>query len=94
VDARCCDGACAGFCQACNLTGHEGRCTVVPAGQPQGGRPPCPGADVCQGRCDGTSPDCRFPGGATSCTCPLLPPLSVAACDGTGHCATAAGVCL
>lgn len=33
-DGVCCNAACAGLCQACNLPGSIGVCTSVPAGQP------------------------------------------------------------
>jgi hypothetical protein len=31
VDGRCCDAACAGLCQSCNVTDSEGICSPVPA---------------------------------------------------------------
>jgi hypothetical protein len=33
VDGVCCDSVCAGICQACNVAGHIGACSPVPAGQ-------------------------------------------------------------
>jgi hypothetical protein len=33
VDGYCCNSACSGTCEACNLTSHEGTCTYIPNGQ-------------------------------------------------------------
>jgi hypothetical protein len=33
VDGYCCNSACGGTCEACNLTSHEGTCTYIPNGQ-------------------------------------------------------------
>jgi hypothetical protein len=51
VDGVCCDAACAGACDACNLPGKPGKCSPRPAGMM--GEPSCG-----LGACDGTSPDC------------------------------------
>lgn len=32
IDGFCCNSACSGTCQACNLTGSEGNCTNIPNG--------------------------------------------------------------
>ncbi len=39
VDGVCCDSSCDGSCNACNLAGLEGRCSLAPAGAI--GNPPC-----------------------------------------------------
>jgi MYXO-CTERM domain-containing protein len=56
VDGFCCDGLCAGQCEACDLTGGEGRCTPV-TGAPRGERPACEALDpdepCSQTECDG-----------------------------------------
>ena len=36
VDGVCCESACDGACQACNVPGTEGSCTAAPAGTPEG----------------------------------------------------------
>jgi hypothetical protein len=41
-DGYCCDADCSGQCQACNVSGHEGLCTLV-TGAPIGARSACPG---------------------------------------------------
>jgi hypothetical protein len=94
VDGVCCDSFCLGNCQACNLGG--GRCTTI-KGAPHGTRQ-CPSAGffVCDGTCDGSSPDCTFPGSSTLCGSPVClspPPTFKAAtfCDGAGHCVPANG---
>jgi hypothetical protein len=51
VDGVCCQTACSGTCQACNLPGTEGVCTPVPAGEPRPG--------TCE-RCDGDG-GCELP---------------------------------
>ncbi|MCY1022690.1 hypothetical protein [Pyxidicoccus sp. MSG2] len=37
VDGVCCQTACSGTCESCNLPGTEGLCTTVPAGEPRPG---------------------------------------------------------
>src|SRR5262249_23761521 len=48
VDGVCCNSACAGTCQACNLPSSSGTCSAIP----QGGtdtNPSCSGAQACDG---------------------------------------------
>jgi hypothetical protein len=47
VDGRCCNTACGGSCQACNVTGSVGTCTNVPAGTDPANE--CAGATTCNG---------------------------------------------
>jgi hypothetical protein len=56
-DAVCCNAACAGACDRCDLTNSRGTCTVSPLGDP--GSPACSGNYVC----DGTNATCP-----TNCT--------------------------
>jgi hypothetical protein len=56
VEGLCCSGSCAGACQACDLPGMEGTCSLLPSGAE--GSPSC-GEQVCSG----TSGSCH-----TRCT--------------------------
>lgn len=88
VDGVCCDAACNGQCQACDVS--VGVCTTL-TGMPHGNRPPCAtggfGFDACTSVCDGHDATmCTFPGsskpcGAQSCSGP--PPVlkSATVCD-------------
>ena len=90
VDGLCCNSACAGQCEACNVAGSAGTCTAV-AGDPRGGRPGC-GSDgtYCAGTCDGSRRDaCAYPGVSTECrtaACTAGVSTAQALCDGTGRC--------
>ena len=83
VDGRCCDGACDGTCEACDLPGQEGSCVAVPAmGDPDGECPTIPCDDYFVsfdplGRCfrHADVPD------------------AIAACNGMGACLDAATMC-
>jgi hypothetical protein len=55
VDGFCCNAACGGTCQACDLPGQLGTCSTVTGGAPHGARPPCRGSGTCTGLCDGKS---------------------------------------
>jgi hypothetical protein len=95
VDDVCCDGTCAGQCEACDLAGAPGTCSPV-NGPARGTRTPCPAGaagDPCGGRiCDsskstttcagyvGPEQECR-PG---SCADGVETP--AAWCDGAGSC--------
>jgi hypothetical protein len=85
VDGYCCDRACDGQCEACNVGGQEGRCSFV-SGSPVAPREACGGSGQCAGTCDGTAASCRYP--STSVICG-------ASCDGTcngaGACSSATG---
>ncbi|MDI1430434.1 hypothetical protein [Polyangium sorediatum] len=56
VDGACCNNACTGTCQACNVAGSVGTCTNIPAGQDDnfpasactGGHQSCDGNGVCK----------------------------------------------
>jgi hypothetical protein len=87
ADGVCCDKACNGQCEACDVTGASGTCTPV-TGPPHGTRTACTGSgSSCDGTCDGTNTtDCSYPSSSTICG---------AACDGhcngSGSCSAASG---
>lgn len=64
VDGVCCDTACAGQCEACDVPERLGTCSAV-RGEPHGERPPCGGAgSSCAGSCDGRNRAvCSYPDG-------------------------------
>ena len=96
VDGVCCDKACTGECEACDIAGAEGTCTAV-TGAPHGTRAKCSdgGGDVCMAlACDGSDHTkcAAYANGldvvckAASCASGTL--TSAAHCDGKGACAT------
>lgn len=91
VDGFCCDSACTGQCQACDVIGFNGTCTTVPAGQePHGGRVPCAGVSACAATCDGKNATaCAFPGRSKACGlafCRDGVATAASACNGAGTC--------
>src|SRR5690606_23974280 len=89
VDGVCCNSACTGQCEACNLPGQAGVCLPV-SGAPVGSRTPCAGDGVCGGVCDGTNRfACAYPGAGTECraaSCSESTATLAAYCDGAGSC--------
>ena len=72
ADGKCCDRACNGQCEACDVKGSEGKCSLV-TGTPHAPRSICPGDGSCAGKCNGSSTACTFADAKTICG---------AACDG------------
>ncbi len=89
VDGYCCDVACNGQCQACDIT--PGQCAQV-SGTPHGARTACSGSGACSGAC-GTQPTaCDYPSSTTSCgqqMCADSVETLATSCDGTGACSPA-----
>jgi len=71
-DGVCCDKACAGSCEACDITTALGTCTTLGANvTPHTGHTACTGTGTCGGKCDGTSTACAYSTaacGTPSCT--------------------------
>jgi hypothetical protein len=90
VDDRCCDSACDGVCQACNLAGSEGRCTPVPkdtdpANECEPQPPESCGRD---GMCDGAGA-CKKQAAGVMCGpggCDVATQHAPSTCDGMGVC--------
>lgn len=90
VDGTCCDRACNGQCEACNVTGVAGSCAPI-AGTPRGGRPACNAVgSTCGGTCNGADgASCAYPGAVTTCGSSCAgEKLTLSTCDGRGACAT------
>jgi hypothetical protein len=90
VDQRCCDNACAGQCEACDVEGHLGTCTAV-SGAPHGDRASCASdGSACAGACDGTNRTaCAYPGNSVQCrqaSCANAVAVLPAYCRGDGSC--------
>ena len=87
VDGLCCNSACSGSCQACDVT--PGTCTTLGLNAtPHPGHAPCVASDTtCAGKCSGTSATCSYPTSSTSCgsTC-TGSTLTPKACDSAGAC--------
>ncbi|MCA9644538.1 MAG: hypothetical protein KC492_27795, partial [Myxococcales bacterium] len=90
VDGFCCNSACNGQCEACDVGGQEGACTPV-SGAPHGTRPTCNSdGSACAGVCNGTDgASCFYAGNEVECRSPscssgiaTLP----GKCIGTGSC--------
>ena len=91
VDGVCCDRACNGQCEACDVPPSPGTCTAA-KGPPHGVRPACASVDPeCAGTCDGVKGDgCTYPGVATVCSaasCATGVAKLARTCAGDGSCA-------
>ncbi len=101
ADGVCCATSCTGQCQACNVSGHEGTCSPVPAGQPPAtGRTTCgpDAASTClrNGACDGAGA-CQNYGITAICAAPACNAAANAStaaskCDGNGNCVAPSSV--
>src|SRR5262249_50576959 len=91
VDGVCCDSACTGQCEACDLAGHVGVCSPA-TGAPHGARTACEtDGTACGGACNGARRDaCTFPASAVTCRAPSCVDggaTLAGQCLGDGHCA-------
>ncbi len=89
VDGVCCNTACNGQCEACDVSGSVGTCSPA-MGAPHGARPACAGSGACAGACDGTArANCGYPGSSTECraaSCAEGQATNRGTCDGMGGC--------
>jgi len=88
VDGTCCDRACEGQCEACNVTDHKGTCSPV-AGDPRNGRAACTAAGtLCGGTCNGLAgASCAYPSAVTLCASSCTGESFLGStCDGRGAC--------
>jgi hypothetical protein len=81
-DGVCCNAACDGACEACNLTSSVGRCSSI-VGVPPAGHPKCAGHTICGsagcvGTCDADS-QCEPSYRCFKGVC--YPPTAVATCN-------------
>jgi hypothetical protein len=88
VDGTCCNRACGGQCEACDVPGQLGVCAAV-AGTPHGARPACVSGDTtCGGRCNGLlAAECVYASAVTTCASSCSgTEVTTSTCDGTGGC--------
>ncbi|HEY0711135.1 MAG TPA: hypothetical protein VGF45_00555, partial [Polyangia bacterium] len=90
VDGFCCNSACGGACQACDVSGREGTCTPVPKGQDPDDDCARDPASTCNldGTCDGQGACARY-AAATVCSpgsCMAGVERAASTCNGQGQC--------
>ncbi|MBI2394594.1 MAG: hypothetical protein HYV09_33805, partial [Deltaproteobacteria bacterium] len=89
VDGYCCNTACGGQCQACDVSGALGTCVTV-TGAVHGARPACSGTGACAASCNGTDATaCRYAGSSVACgtaSCASGVATNVGTCNGAGVC--------
>jgi hypothetical protein len=88
ADGVCCSAPCQGACEACDLPGSPGICTLVTGDARHG---TCPGTAPCGSTCTGQSPSCEYtPLGSPCGSVCETSTLTASACDGQGVCTVAA----
>ena len=107
VDGVCCEAACDGTCEACDIEGSVGTCTAVPEGEDPSDECEDEGAETCgtTGACDGARACAKYAAGtvcrpaAGDCDLAETCPGDGAACPDDAYapstvtCRAAAGVC-
>ncbi len=99
ADGVCCNTACTGQCEACDVTGKVGTCSPV-TDRPHGTRALCEtraDAGVCDQACNGVDVTrCNFPGATRACgtaACTNGTETHASTCDGAGKCSDVAKSC-
>jgi hypothetical protein len=102
ADGYCCNRACSGTCEACDVDSKQGTCTVISAGsQPRHGTCANTGAGVantaCAGSCQGKSDgSCSYAPTSTACGSAGCNPSgqsqAAGTCNGTGLCSMPAPI--
>jgi hypothetical protein len=89
----CCGAACSGVCRSCAVTGSQGMCVMIPAGEDPLAQCPEDGAAGCarDGTCDGAGA-CRLYASGTQCAAPSCAGSTFTprrTCNGSGTCQAA-----
>ncbi len=98
ADGRCCDQACNGQCEACDVTGKQGTCWPA-LGRPHGTRTSCGGAAdaICGNVCDGSDrAACHIALQTVACgtnACGTGLETHASFCNGSGACGDLAKTC-
>jgi len=79
ADGVCCNRACTGSCEACDVAASPGTCTALAANaSPRASRTACQGSTApCAGKCNGASGACFYASSSTPC--------GSAFCNGTNY---------
>lgn len=86
VDGLCCDRACEGTCEACDVAGQAGTCVPV-AGAPHGQRTACSGEGSCRGTCNGLDRErCAYSTSECAPSRCVDANVETSRCDGQGAC--------
>lgn len=96
IDGRCCESACDGTCERCDVPRFEGLCRAIAEGEDPDSECSAKGEEtnVCRGVCNGNRA-CAFPDGSTVCgdsSCADGVETGNV-CDGTGGCIVATKSC-
>jgi hypothetical protein len=89
ADGYCCDKACTGSCEACDLATSLGTCTTLAANtQPHRNHPACIATDAsCAGSCNGSTAACFYPDSACGTASCIGSSYQAAGTCGSGVCA-------
>lgn len=93
VDGYCCNAACSGQCEACDVAGRPGLCSAID-GVPHGTRAACAGKNPyteCGVQCIGAAnrTACTYPPTSVKCSkdaCEMATETHASTCDGAGSC--------